>query len=107
MVVLNIPNASYFVCLSQLHKTSSVWYTVIGACAVLSFTFRVLMIPLLHVYYGVQYGLGPVEVVTTMRLQCHVGCATFTAIQTAWFVQIVLVTMKHLKKSKHMISKQN
>ena len=79
-----------------------------GAFAVLSFTFRVLIAPLLYIYYGVQYGLGPVEVVTTMRLQCHVGCAAFTAVQIAWFVQIVLVTMKHLnKKSSVTVSKQN
>ena len=79
-----------------------------GAFAVLSFTFRVLMAPLLYIYYGVQYRLGPVEVVTTMRLQCHVGCAAFIAVQIAWFVQIVVVTMKHLKtKSSMPVSKQN
>ena len=86
--------------LLQLHKTSSIWYTVIGACAVLSFTYRILMIPLLYIYYGVQYRLGVVEVITTMRIQCHVGGVIFTAIQIAWFVQLVLVTVKHLK-SQH------
>ena len=59
------------------------------------------MVPLLYIYYGVQYGLGPVEVVTTMRLQCHAGCVIFTAVQIAWFVQIITVTIKHLKKNKH------
>ena len=66
------------------------------------------MAPLLYIYYGVQYRLGPVEVATTMRLQCHVGCAAFTAVQIAWFVQIVMATMKHLKKKSSMpVSKQN
>ena len=58
------------------------------------------MVPLLYIYYGVQYGLGPVEVVTTMRIQCHVACVIFTAVQIAWFVQIT-VTVKHMKKSKY------
>ena len=35
-----------------------------------------------------------------MRLQCHVACEIFTAVQLAWFVQIITVTVKHMKKSK-------
>lgn len=66
------------------------------------------MAPLLYIYYGVQYGLGPDEVVATMRLQCYVGCAAFTAVQIASFVQIVLVTIKDLnKRSSVAVSKQN
>lgn len=34
---------------SQLHRNTSIWYTVFGACAVLSFIFRVLMMSLLRV----------------------------------------------------------
>ena len=51
----------------------SVWSL---CCAVLSFTFRILMVPLLYIYYGVQYGLGPVEVITSYN-EITVSCGWF------------------------------
>ena len=84
----------------QLHKTSSTWYIVFGACAVLSFIYRVLMLPSLYVYYGIQYGLGPVGVITTMMIKCHLFSLAFTITQVAWLLQILRVTVKHVKRTK-------
>ena len=84
--------------IAQLHKDTSIWYAVFGACALLSFIFRVLMAPLLYIYYGVQYGLGPVEVVTTMRRLCHVGCLAFTLGQLFLLSQVMGLVKKYLQK---------
>ena len=64
----------------------------------LSFIFRVLMMPLLYIYYGVQYGLGPVEVVTTMRIQCHVVGLLFTLGQLILLSQVMGLVKKYFQK---------
>jgi len=58
------------------------------------------MMPILYVYYGIQYGLGPVGVITTMMIKCHFFSVAFTIIQIAWLLQILRVTVKHVKKTK-------
>ena len=56
------------------------------------------MVPLLYIYYGVQYGLGPVEVVATMRPQCHVAGLAFTLGQLFLLSQVMGLVKKYFQK---------
>ena len=102
-------------CVNSPHavtQTSSSYYTVIGAllyCAVWASHSEYQWSH--YCTYTVEYSMDWDQLqcmITTMRQQCHIECAAFTAIQGACFVQVLIVTMKRMKKkSSRSVSKQN